>query len=183
MSGQSIEVPYRSRSNISHCAYVMRRELRWQDGEFPIIEFLELGMPRLDPEFTFGVREKAEMQGNHGLTVPAEKAIYLREDVYYGALRGNPRDRFTAAHELGHYVLHLDVPVRYHKSYGRKRLQHEVDSESQANLFAAALLIPERRFVKCRSLGEAAAKYGVSPATARFLNRILVREKRMKVLN
>lgn len=183
MSGQSIEVPYRSRSNISHFAYVVRREMKLPDGEFPIIEFLELAMPRIDPDFVFGVRSKAEMGGNHGLTIPAERAVYLRADVYGGAVKGNPRDRFTAAHELGHYLLHLDVPVKYHKAYGRKRLKHEVDSESQANLFAAALLIPERRFVKCRSLNEAADKYGVSTATARFLNRILARERKMKALN
>lgn len=183
MSGQSIEVPYLRRTSISQFAYVIRRELRLLDGEFPIIEFLELGMPVLDPEFVFGVRSKVEMGGNHGLTIPAERAIYLRSDVYYGALKGNPRDRFTAAHELGHYLLHRDVPVKYHKTYGRKRLKHEVDSESQANLFAAALLIPEKKFVKCRSLDEAAGRFGVSPATARYLNRILAREKRMRLLN
>lgn len=183
MSGQSIEVPHRSRSDVSRFAYLVRRELKVTEDYFPIIQFLELVMPMVFEDFVFGVKSEEEMGCNHGLTIPSENAIYLRADVYEGALKGNPRDRFTAAHELGHYLMHRDVPVTYHRMIGRKRLPPEIDSECQANLFAAALLMPERKLRKCRSLAEVAKKFGVSRKAASFLNRILVREKRMKVLN
>ena len=183
MSGQSIEVPYLSRSDVSKMAYLVRRELKITEDIFPIIPFLELVMPMIFADFHFGVLSKEEMGFNHGLTVPSENAIYLRQDVYEGALRGNARDRFTAAHELGHYLMHLDVPVTYHRTIGRKRLPPEIDSESQANLFAAAILMPEKKLRKCRTLNEAAAKFGVSRRAVGFLNRILVREKKMKVLS
>ena len=61
------------------------------------------------------------------------------------------RDKFTIAHELGHYVLHYLWP-RYVKGepefmlrasrYGSDR------SEWEANWFAAAFLMPEKKFNK-----------------------------------
>lgn len=64
------------------------------------------------------------------------------------------RQRFTIAHELGHYVLHRkskspgeqlfvdrDFLVKYRSSY--KYSEAEYLQEQQANAFAAALLMPE----------------------------------------
>lgn len=73
------------------------------------------------------------------------------------------RDRFTIAHELGHYFLHAkqgEVPlIAARKGSGR--------AEWEANWFAAALLMPEADFRKaCEVHGDdidgVAAEFGVS---------------------
>lgn len=58
------------------------------------------------------------------------------------------RDRFTIAHELGHYILHYqivrddcrpDLPIVFHRG------DHDY-AETQANIFASALLMPETKY-------------------------------------
>lgn len=70
--------------------------------------------------------------------------------IYLPALTSWRRDRFTIAHELGHYFLHyrffkideLEMPKRRYKRFGRSR------AETEANYFAASLLMPRARFVE-----------------------------------
>lgn len=77
------------------------------------------------------------------------------------------RDRFTVAHELGHYFLHSNQGeqpiVAYRK--GSTRIEWE------ANWFAAALLMPRDKFkaacAKIDNLAVIAAKFGVSTDAAR----------------
>lgn len=86
------------------------------------------------------------------------------------------RDRFTIAHELGHYFLHyrfanLAQPMTYARG-GRNR------AETEANVFAAALLMPEDPFKQkwFHHGGDAwkvAGHFGVSPAAARVRAEVL----------
>lgn len=181
MSLHSFEVPPRSRNEILEVANVVRRELRITENYFPIIEVLELVMPEILPGYVFGVKSHAEMGENHGLTVPVDSAIYLREDVYEGVIEGRGRDRFTACHELGHYLLHLKAQIKFHRSAGR--LKAYVDSEWQANTFAAGLMMPTDRLVECQSLDEICARFGVSAKAAAYQNRVLAKDGKMRILN
>ena len=62
------------------------------------------------------------------------------------------RQRFTIAHEIGHYLLHAGEPVHVDGANVAFRLNHRDamsstgsdDSEREANLFAAELLMPAR---------------------------------------
>lgn len=83
------------------------------------------------------------------------------------------RDRFTIAHELGHYFLHYRAPER-HRVGERKstftRLGRNV-SETQANVFASNLLMPVDHFkdVFAREGGDTvkvAQHFGVSVPAA-----------------
>lgn len=86
------------------------------------------------------------------------------------------RDRFTIAHELGHYFLHyrypkLDGPKVYARG-GRNR------AETEANVFAAALLMPAAPFEQKwssyhRDAWKVAGHFGVSPAAARVRAEVL----------
>ncbi len=53
------------------------------------------------------------------------------------------RDRFTIAHEIGHYVLHCMMGK--HRGFVIQRSGSDL-LEKEANLFAAALLMPEEEF-------------------------------------
>jgi len=56
------------------------------------------------------------------------------------------RQSFTIAHELGHLKLHDDVLTdRFYRQQVRQLIDSDVDErETQANQFAASLLMPER---------------------------------------
>jgi Zn-dependent peptidase ImmA (M78 family) len=79
------------------------------------------------------------------------------------------RDRFTKAHELGHYFLHYLYP----KETGPKRFGRggRDRAETEANVFASALLMPEDAFrAAFRELTgdtwKLAARFDVSPQAA-----------------
>jgi Zn-dependent peptidase ImmA (M78 family) len=88
---------------------------------------------------------------------------------------GLPRRRFTAAHELGHYRIHLTPELTSRDPADAEIVQKDetisetgdaglADMERQANRFAAELLMPEG---VCRDLhGLYSQKYGPAP---RFL--------------
>ena len=83
------------------------------------------------------------------------------------------RDRFTIAHELGHYFLH--------SSQGKKPIiayrQGSTRIEWEANWFAAALLMPAERFRdscrKYRNMTLVATEFGVSEDAAKVRERAL----------
>lgn len=181
MSGPSCEVPPRSQDNVFGVAMGVRRQLGILGDAFPIAEVLEFVMPQAFPGFVLEVAEKHEMGPNHGLTIPAENVIRLRLDVYEGLAEGRGRDRFTASHELGHYLMHRDVPIRFHRAEHGELPKYR-DSEWQANRFAGALLMPTDRMVTCRSIDEVVDRFQVSREAAEVHNRILARKNLMRIL-
>ena len=83
------------------------------------------------------------------------------------------RDRFTVAHELGHYFLHSSqgsTPIIAYRS-GSTRIEWE------ANWFAASLLMPKVEFTAAlrnlRDVNQVARKFGVSSAAAEVRKNVL----------
>lgn len=182
MSGPSFEVPARSEAEIFKLAHTVRADLKIFADEFPIIEFLEFGMSELFDGFVFEVGTMMQMGSNHGLTIPAENVIRLREDVYLRCCEGQGRDRFTAAHELGHYLMHRNAPIRFHRAEAG-RLPAYMDSEWQANRFAGGLLMPEHLMRTCSSLHEVMRRFGVSYDAASCQNKVLAKKNKMRILS
>ena len=79
-----------------------------------------------------------------GLFVIKENKAYIR----YNENESVHRQRFTIAHELGHFVLHKDIPLfvdKNEKIMFRNSLSStgEIMKEREANAFSAALLMPK----------------------------------------
>ena len=94
--------------------------------------------------------------------------------VLVSAFTGAERDRFTIAHELGHYVLHSNRGARrlMARRFGSDRVEWE------ANWFAAAFLMPERDFrATCDRYSNDAAI-----VAARYLVSVRAAEVRMSAL-
>jgi Zn-dependent peptidase ImmA (M78 family) len=83
------------------------------------------------------VKEVDEMGAHLGITDPLNKTIFLRLDVYRGMCSGDPEHRFTAAHELGHMVMHSEVTFARMESNSDMRM---VSFEGEADAFAVELL-------------------------------------------
>lgn len=181
MSSTSKEVPHLTCNQIVRVARQVRQLFRISDDHCPVVHILE-SIILVDPEFTYEIRPRHLMRNDLGLTIPEENTICLRSDVYDRAVDGHGCDRFTVAHELGHHFLHKGVKVVYHQAHRRKAIKLEQDSEWQANIFGAALMMPIYRFQKCKTLDEAVKRFGVSKKTAAFFNRALDKARLMKRL-
>lgn len=99
-----------------------------------------------------------------------------REDHYF-------RQRFTMAHELGHFLMHrsligdgIDDNVKYRSTSDGDFYNTAIDEihERQANAFAAKLLIPSKlleehlKFNPDESLSSFAKEFQVSPSCMRW---------------
>jgi len=159
-------VPPRSWTSIAAHADQVRVTLGLQDRAYlPIINILE-ALPDILGGFEFRVLEDAEMGGAMGITAPDGSFIALAEGVYRRACEGHARDRFTAAHELGHLFLHKGTSFQRadgaHGAYPAYRL-----SEPQANFFAAIILMPRKFILPSHGVSDLVDMFGVSQGAAR----------------
>ncbi len=152
-----------SRKKIRKLAGVIREISGYSDKTyFPIVQFIELvlGDPE-NPDFNYEIVEPNEMIDMYGNTNTGINVMRIRRDVYERAIKGNPRDRFTLCHELGHYILHQPDNM----SYARGEVPRYQDPEWQANTFAAELMAPYD-LVKDFSVDELMEKCGMSHQAA-----------------
>lgn len=111
-----------------------------------------------------GTFEKDELAG---ALDRANKTIFVASSDSY------ERKNFTTAHEIGHFRLHEDVQTDIFYRYQVKQLNPEDNGrESEANLFAGSLLMPEI-FVRdlwtvTKDIEKLAQIFGVSPGAVRY---------------
>ncbi len=108
----------------------------------------ELDLNRVLKHFNID-KEKVELDDDiSGLFLSKDGQPYIRVNKNHD----HKRQRFTIAHELGHFILHKDVSLFVDKSTrvfyrDLKSSTGEVLKEREANHFAASLLMPEH-FIK-----------------------------------
>lgn len=153
-------VPPMSAASIAALAENVRRIFCTDDRiAIPIIDILEFGLVKFDEDFVFEVRSVNEMKGDEGMVVAGQHSLVLRQDVYDGACNGEGRDRFTACHELGHYLLHHGV------TFARTASQSDpiyTDAEWQADTFAGRLMMSSIHLPKFKDADHAAQLCGMS---------------------
>jgi hypothetical protein len=167
MTQHEFEVPPRSGAEIASIAKSFRDSTEFFAApHYPIIEVIELVLPRTNADFIFDVKPVEEMRLIEGYTTEDGLCITLREDVYLKASEGDGRARFTAAHELGHWSLHTGAKI-FARTSNDKGLPAFRSSEWQADMFAAELLMP-RWLINHREDTEASLmkKFGVSETAA-----------------
>lgn len=91
----------------------------------------------------------------------AKAKIYINKDY------SSERRRFTLAHELGHFILHPNQKKLRVDIYDYSKDSQESIDETEANYFAASLLMPKEEFYRMLNVSEGdiklTAKYfGVS---------------------
>lgn len=128
---------------------------------FDVVKFLEHYVHLAFPEFHIEVVEREDMPENYAEFHPETKCIRIQEDVYEGAAKGNARDRFTLAHEIGHLWLHRPGKIRLARSKNKEKVPPYKCPEWQANTFAGELLVPPKGTVGMSS-SKVIENYGVS---------------------
>lgn len=158
-----------SRAAIRRCACYVRQQLGLDDTAFfPIAQVLELLAGDEEEDFDFEIVPDDEMTETYGTTNTAQNIMFIRENVYNGAVEGKPRDRFTLCHEFGHWLLHQPDRV----SFARGDIPKFCDPEWQANVFAAELLIPAH-LAKGKSIKDIMVNCGVSYECAEIQTKYL----------
>lgn len=151
-----------SRSDIRRTTKELREIIGVEKIEyFPIVHFVEWILANPDNGVELEIVEPEEMKDTYGLTNTGSNRMCIRSDVYEGAVKGNPRDRFTLCHEVGHYLLHRPNSV----SFARGEIPRYRDPEWQANTFAAELMAPYD-LVKNMSVDEIMRNCGMSRQAA-----------------
>jgi predicted transcriptional regulator len=97
--------------------------------------------------------------------------------IFISSYTSSQRDRFTIAHELGHYILHYPVLIKT-DPLARMKATRWVDesnselvrAEWEANWFAAGFLMPTAEFsekLESGNLSSTASYFGVSESAAK----------------
>lgn len=135
----------------------------------PMAQIIENVLPELIHDFYVRVVDTAALLGAEAVTDAAKPVITFGLSEYQNLLRDQPRARMTAAHELGHLLLHTGQT-----SYAFMRKRNPwLDPERQADIFAEAFLMPECAFRRMGSIVEAMQTFGVSKDAATFRARKL----------
>jgi len=111
------------------------------------------------PDAYLAVESDYDMGGAEGRTDWLDPVITLSASTYAKLRLSDPRARMTAAHELGHLLMHTRQPVFHYRTKSHDR---RVDPEWQADTFAAAFLMPRHAFQKMRTVRQAMKAFGVS---------------------
>lgn len=143
-------------------ANAVREKVGWgKITYFPIVQFIEWVLCSDEGGIELEILPVEEMNSVYGLTNTNKNFLQIREDVYKGAVAGNPRDRFTLCHEVGHFFLHQPESVEF----ARGEVPKYRDPEWQANTFAAELMAPYS-LIKDMTIEEIESTCGMSHTAA-----------------
>lgn len=152
----------RSRNDIRKMTNKLREVVGCEQSPyFPIVEFIEWILGNPDGGIDYEIVDPEDMEDTYGTTNTGMNIMRIRSDVYEGAIQGNPRDRFTLCHEVGHWFLHQPDSI----SFARGNVPRYRDPEWQANTFAAELMAPYE-LVKDMTISEIMEKCGMSMQAA-----------------
>ena len=153
---QKVAVEPMSRKGIREFAKEFRKIFGLENElNFPIVQIIEWILPAIGLDYEYVSVQ--EMGNAYGVTHTRKGIMKIREDVYERAISGNPRDRFTLCHELGHFLMHSPDRV----NFARGDVPAYMDPEWQANAFAGELMAPYD-LVKNMDAHEISQKCGMS---------------------
>lgn len=171
-----VEVPPKSRKSLTMDAHIIQKLVGYKgDRPFPIVGFLEHGLPLLYNDFEYEIAAVGELGEKFGETYPDRHLIRLREDVYDGAVAGDPLSRMTLAHEVGHLLEHEGVPRVLARKEASGSIPAYKSSEWQANAFAGALLMPCCKIIALAP-EEVSELYQVTMSAAYTQRNVMIKE-------
>ncbi len=163
---RGMRVAPKSKQSLREIAEMVRSTFTMKDQVmFPIMDVLDGKLRGVFNDYDLHVLEYDEMGDYEGLVVAGDPVLRLRNDVYESACNGDGRARFTACHELAHYLLHRKLAMARMRDDSEPIYQ---DSEWQADVFAGGLLMSHQHVADFASVTQAANDCGMSIAAARY---------------
>lgn len=109
----------------------------------------DINIQKISKSLNVDVKEEIMDDEISGLFVMKDGKPFIR----YNFFEDPKRQKFTIAHELGHFILHKETPLFVDKKNEKIMYRNsesttgEIRKEREANAFAASLLMPSR-FIK-----------------------------------
>ena len=157
MRKHQFSVPPMSRNNLRELARLFRHAFSLNGPCLDVIGLLET-LPRiskllLKTEVHYDIVSDSDWHqlyndNDYAFYNLSDKVINIKESVFLGAERNNPRDRFTITHEIAHALLLNESTVQFCRS-DTTNIPPYRDPEWQADCFAGELLMP---YDYCRKL-------------------------------
>lgn len=135
-----------------------------------ILDFLSFSEFKLEYEIVKDERLKNE----YAVTDLKIGKILIRESVFDKASKGSYRDRFTIAHEIGHYFLHC-LYGNVSLCRAKENIKPYESPEWQADTFAGELLVNTDDNLKNLSIEDIQQKYEVSRQVAEIQKKSMYR--------
>jgi hypothetical protein len=124
----------------------------------------------IDPRFNYQRLPDKQMPASEAIWDSADRLVRIRESVFLGMNRNEPRARMTVAHELAHYILKhrgflhrkagisvRDIPIA--------SIRHE---ESEAKRTGPIILAPEHLIPESADAEQIASLFGLSKEAALY---------------
>ncbi|MFN3172777.1 MAG: ImmA/IrrE family metallo-endopeptidase [Hyphomicrobiales bacterium] len=159
-----------SKETIEAKALAHRRWLGFNDcqGIDPMTAIVKLKTRASKRHFNYEVKRGSEQPLHPAHWDYDRGVLVLSKDTFQGMNQHQARDMFTFAHEVGHIL--LDHQAKLHRApaedQGGKHSKLIQSLEYQANVYAAAFLIPDTPEVRSYSIDEICRRYFVSRKTA-----------------
>ncbi|HUZ34526.1 MAG TPA: ImmA/IrrE family metallo-endopeptidase [Xanthobacteraceae bacterium] len=150
----------------------IRRQFKvYLEPKVDILRVVELKFSTFYPDFRFVVIDDDDQVFAKNILAFTQfdpLQIGVREAIYRLAANDDPRARFVLAHEFGHLILHdLDLGAKLFAGARSDFEALEIRFELEANIFAAAFLIPAWK-TNCMSAEQISASFGVTRALAEW---------------
>ena len=164
-NSSKIKVKPRSRKDIRNIAETLKKKWALKGKKINILKFLEIFVSLV--KYEYEIVEDSQLKTNYAEFDPSDKVMRIRESVYLGAAKGNTRDRFTIAHEIGHMILNslMDAEIKFCRF--DETVKSYEDIEWQANTFAAEFLVDFSE-IEYMNIDEISEKFGVSRKVAQI---------------
>lgn len=142
----------------------------------PVVQIYEI-LPMIYPGLTTDIVDDNEFpKGKFAETEIETKTIRLSRSVYDGACEGKGFERMTIMHEVGHFEMLANSPVKLYREVNRPVAAFE-DPEWQAKCFAGEAMI-DKELVRNMEPREIALQCGVSMQAAVYQWNQYQKEKR-----
>lgn len=175
-----IIAPAHSRREIEQFAMHIKQNLGLQNILYiPILEIAENTLVQIDETYSFEVVENNDLNfsyNEYAKYCPESNTLMIKNDVYIAAYNGDGRQRFTVAHELGHYFMHRNL-IGFSRVSDKIEIPRYMDPEWQADVFSGAFLI-NPNCIKKMSTQEISQSCGVSHQAATIAIKQLTKAKR-----
>lgn len=174
--------PYKSEEDLEE---IVRKFLKRCGVEFqvrPDMLTIITKVKHFDSTFNYGRVPDCEMPTAEAQWDSENGVVWMRESVFVGMQRGEPRARMTVAHELGHY-LHRHKGLLNRKTGIKSSdlptalLRHQ---ESEARRTGPIILAPEHLVPQDASAETIASEFGLSAEAAGYRLEEIARIRRRR---
>jgi len=156
----------RSKDTIRDAAQQLRQRLGVEGEYAPDMVYVLRKLEKLSPKTTMVLVSDSELPLMEARADPEKRTITIKTSVFDNLKLAEPHARWMVAHELGHLILH-HKGAKYRSTNKSFVVSVEKQQELEAQMFAAAFLLPAELASTFESAKEIAQRFHVTLEAAK----------------